>query len=488
MRPGTNLFAIVGTALLTSTLALCSNPPPAWADNTVSVEAEVVVQRGPPFDAWCVKPDCPGASTFSALLKLPPLLVPSFDQGLIEQRLRHAVAGALQDTATLAVGHGTLPAPVVDLAQTAAAAVLGDTTTLERLGGLGASVLRAALAYEIDSIVPGDPGCTGVARIDALYEGLAVAASLSPLRFPLKRGHVPAGCVEIAKRAAYAIDAEVVGALVSGEMRRGLEAALATIDGVEKSCGGLAGAPDRLIARLKATDATLHASSADIMAQSLRRLRAQPTMAPAPAPPSLGADAPAPNASAVDASAIDASPVEQACSQALVVLEAIDPASLEAVAERGLGSVSLASLTQTFHLPALPCDSAARCGRSERVLALLLRFAIGQASEGDLQAVVEADGCRTLERQRESGPEPVRDTAVVAGAPGCGRRAPPGRRHARRNGDPRSRRGRRIPVEQIRRQRRGPAQSANAHRSHAVAFRAQWRCAQYRLCARQVRR
>jgi len=423
LRPSTFALALLGsTAASGATAAFAASDTPAQVGVVQRIEVDLA--REPPFDTLCLPPACSGASPLASLLAIPPLLVPTLDYGLVEERLHRAIAGALQDAASAAFGNAPIPEPVVDFARTAAAAALGDAAALERLGGLGASALRAALAFEMDRIVPAAPACAGVDRIDALYEGLALSASLWPLKFPLKKGRVPAGCVETAKRAARAVDVAVIDATVPVAMRSSLDPILGAISAVQASCGGVAGASERLVSRWKATEETLRATNIGAIAQSLRHLNghAQATPMPAtsadadasfaPSTPNGGPTVGVSRGDAGGATALDEA--ERACGQALAVIEAADPSSLEAWAQHGFASASLESLVQTLRLPALPCPAGGLCAQSERVLGLVVRLATGQATAGDLRAEVQDLARAALDAANINMPSTLLRNAVAA--------------------------------------------------------------------------
>jgi hypothetical protein len=304
-------------------------------------------------------------------LKLPPVIA-SLDQGLLEQHLRAAVVNSLQDAGARAAAQNRVPKAVVDLAETIASAALPERSALDRMGGLGASTLRAALVYELDAVLPRDPGCTGFDRVEALYEGLGAASALASLPFPQKRGVVPGACLATAKLAARVADTEILHSLAAGETGRRIENAWKTIEQAQAPCAGeatSASAPERT----RGIDALIHAADVKSLAKALRERQSAPADAGVP-PVDSSSEPPA---------------AAGACLQALGAVDAIDPAIFDNWVQRGLADASPSALVRVLHDEPFPCEAGPSCDRAERVLGVFGQLATSGLQEATLRALVD---------------------------------------------------------------------------------------------------
>jgi len=333
--------------------AQSASPPPPSIDS-------VVTRREPPFDYWCLARLCPGqAQERPSPLKLPATIAPNVAQGLLEQKLKGALSDALETAARAALGPEYNEA-VADLSEAIAATAAGDPDRLATLGGLGASAMRVALVYHLDTLVPGDAACVGPRRIDAIYEGLGVTVTLAPLRFPKKRGATSAACAETAKKAAIAVDGAVLVAITSPEVRRAVVSIEQALDDARKNCGSLTGTTDDTLARVRAASDTFSATRVGAVAHALRALGAATPTTAAPGTP------PQPSAA------------EQACTKSLDTLRAADPATFEALAGAALADVAIAPLAVLF------------AGSQDAGTALVVRVATGTATRDDMVSLVGA--------------------------------------------------------------------------------------------------
>jgi hypothetical protein len=194
------LVVTLGAALMLSSVAADSHAQ--GAGPTSSSDTSVTIAREAPFDKWCAAPFCKDAMRRPALVKVPAFIAPNATDGLLEQKTKRALSDALEAAAKATLGP-TYNRAVADVAEAIAATVTTDRQRLEKLGGLGAAIVRGALAYHMDRIVESDPKCVGARRIDAIYAALGITVTLMPLDF--FRGGDPtvsAACVDTAKRAA----------------------------------------------------------------------------------------------------------------------------------------------------------------------------------------------------------------------------------------------------------------------------------------------
>ena len=92
-------------------------------DAAAQVVRTVPLQRAAPFDAWCRAPVCTppgGALPPPALFKPPAVVLPSRQDGLLEQELKQRLAKAVSDQAREL---DLWSKPVADLSNSAAAAI-----------------------------------------------------------------------------------------------------------------------------------------------------------------------------------------------------------------------------------------------------------------------------------------------------------------------------------------------------------------------------
>lgn len=231
------------------------------------------------------------------------------------------------------------------MADALAATATGDQSPLDELGGLGASVERAALAYHMDGVVPSDAACAGPRRVDAIYEGLATSVALAPLEFARSKRRTTAPCAETAKQTARAIDGAVLRTILGEQAKRDAEAAAKALADVKKSCDGV-----------KTASVVMRASTVSETAGAMRAVKGAPAPAGEPdAPPS---------------------PNEQACAQAMTALGAIDPASLDALVKEGLSDAPLEAVVAPLR------------GSTDGGLALVVRVATGGIGGDDMRALV----------------------------------------------------------------------------------------------------
>jgi len=179
---------------------------PAMAADTVTITTPA------PFDRWCIKPLCGEAFAAPPALVVPPLYGDDAITGYAEQQLRAAIAAEIDAwVAKNAAEWNTKP--IRDVVRSAIAAVLHKSDELEAAQGLGASLLRAGLTLRLETALASDPGCTGAARRDAIYEGLSVTRALGVLSFPEAKREVLAACKPTALRVADAVDGAVLRAI-----------------------------------------------------------------------------------------------------------------------------------------------------------------------------------------------------------------------------------------------------------------------------------
>lgn len=363
LRGATASFFAMWTALLCIEPNATADAPPGSGEPG----DEVVLRREAPFDRWCVAPLCSGPSQQQARLKVPAIIEPVSQQGLLESRLRGALDDALDAAARAAVGPVYNEA-VADLAEAIAAVAAGDRDRVARVGGMGAAVLRAGLTYELDRVIPGDPQCPAPRRLDAIYEGLGISVALAPLSFPERRHRVLRVCEPTALRAARTIDGAVLRALLSDAVRRDASAAVQTIESMEDACATLPGDLQQTVRTLRAYEGTQHGTVSD----ALRMIHEAGANAgadagsAAPTTLALAHDDPAPPTAA-----------EQACSQAQTAARSISPAPLEALAQAGLADADLDALVVAF-------------GPAAEDSATIVRFAAGAADEKDMSALVDS--------------------------------------------------------------------------------------------------
>lgn len=313
--------------------------PPAPA-----LAAEVPLTREAPFDKWCVAPLCARAEHRLAVVKVPTTLPVNPALGLLEERLRNALVDALRKAAGPAFEAAHSRA-VADLADALALALAATSPANALSGGLGGAVLRAGLTFRLDQSLPGEPACTGRARLDAVYEGLALSVAFAPLAFPKKRSRVLTPCKPTALRVARHVDEAALALVVSDAEREALVAAMQALAEMRKSCAELPGAAESALG--KASDATPR--TVRKLVQTLRDTR-NAAAAPPPAPPTPDATAPARDAAPAPA-------VAPACEQAATALRAFDPALLDGLSAQGLGDVEPEALVASFQAP--PVDAVA---------------------------------------------------------------------------------------------------------------------------------
>ncbi len=363
--------------LVASTFAAASLvAPPSVAQPqspTGDGEAEVDLRPDPPFDKWCVVPFCPSSPVqHPSRLRLPAVLEPDSSQGYLEQSVKREISDAITGEVKSLLGANDNEA-FQDVAEAVVATATADSDRLRKAKGLGAAVVRGALTYEMDRVVPGDPACAGARRYDALYEGLALSVALFPLEFPQKKGHVSAACVDTAKRAERAVDEAVISTLFTDDLRRDVATLLREIQDARRTCASVQTQAQKDLLDGRATIAQAQAA--------LRALRAEtvPAPMPTPAPPVP----PGPTADAGDPATVPPpsppstppSPIADACTQALAVLRDVDPARLDALAQELAADATLADVALVLTAP--PPDPT---------MALIVRLAAGGFAEADMRA------------------------------------------------------------------------------------------------------
>jgi hypothetical protein len=213
--------------------AVASWPLSAYA------EPEVKLERPAPFDHWCVAPVCqaPAGQTPHAPLFQPPAeVLPSASDGLLERELKRRLGNAVSDQARKL---DVWSKPVDDLSQSAVAALASDKARYERALGLTGAVARAALVLQVADAVPAQPGCSGSARLGAIYEGLSLSIALAPLQFPAATHSVSQSCVETAHAAEKVVDQQVLAALIPENVRQGVQHAIAKVKAAATACAPL---------------------------------------------------------------------------------------------------------------------------------------------------------------------------------------------------------------------------------------------------------
>ena len=221
----------------------------------------VAVTRGAPWDKWCTEAAClpkniPDAQaalqlTGPLLKSLPPLISPTDEAGYLEARAKQALSDAVIKAARDVSG-GWSNEVIQDLAVAIAAVITHDQSALARAKGLGAAVVRAALSYALDKVVPPDGGCLGAGRLDAIYEGLSATKVLEAFDFPMKKGSVPAACAPTAKLAASWADAAALAGLVPPDVIRAASLLSHKVDEARLVCGAVAMPPDPLAEAIRA--------------------------------------------------------------------------------------------------------------------------------------------------------------------------------------------------------------------------------------------
>jgi hypothetical protein len=296
-----------------------------------SATAEVPVTRPAPFSQWCIAPACvpstPGGHSRDAILKLlPPLVSPTDAGGYLEERAKKALADAVLSAVRDAAGAWSNEA-LADLAIALAAVITQDADGLARAKGLGAAIVRAGLAYAIDSVLPTDNLCAGPPRLDAIYEGLAVSVSLSPLDFPMKRGTVLASCAATASGAASWVDAAALGGLLPPAAIRAAGVLARKVDEVRLVCAVVQTPPPGIAQALqtlpKTSDVLSVATTSDALAAARRSL---------------------------DAAKLVTDGVEGTCARSLESLGALDAAPLATLVEQGLAAAPLDAIAEAVRV------------------------------------------------------------------------------------------------------------------------------------------
>jgi hypothetical protein len=360
-RVAIGAIATAGVALL-STLA-SAQPGASTVNVSVSATPDVAPHREAPFDQW--RPSGP------ARLKPPTQVTGTSAEGFLEVRLKRALVDALQDEAHSVLGPAYNEA-LANLVEGLAASVSGDVDRLTVLGGLGSTVMRTAITYYLDGLVPSDPACGAPQRFDALYEGLGISVAFAPIDSPRKRGGVPATCEATARQAARALDGAVLRTRLPDDVRRNLTTIQQAVEQARKSCAEVPGAAQGALDPLKGTATEPHVVTVGEAMLLLRTLRTTP----ATPPPPLPATSTTPDASAPPSTAPAAS--DQACAAAIDALRAPGLEPLEALAKEGLANAPLDAVVGLLDVPQGTTTS------------LLARLGTGAGTVDDLREIVRA--------------------------------------------------------------------------------------------------
>lgn len=276
-----------------------------------------------PLEVWCVHPHC---ADRRKIVELPsPLKLEPREQGYLEKRFRGALIDEVRRLLDASVPSSRASR---DLLGAMLAVMLDDQVRLTAAGGLGAAVARAGLVYEMDRTLPSDVRCRGTARLDAIYEGLALSA-IGALGFTEATRAAQQECVDVAKEAARGVGRAAVRALTNVDADV-VGRPLALLGEAGRACS--ANASDDETAVLGAFGAASSVAEARELLVRIHRL-----------PP-------------------NASPLDR-CATALDALRSVSSSSLDAIASAGLGETRvdvLASLMSPPRCEALETSCAAR--------------------------------------------------------------------------------------------------------------------------------
>ncbi len=335
-------------------------------------DTDVALAPDPPFDKWCLAPFCVGdPMRRPALVKVPAIIAPTSSDGYLEQKTKQALVDAVESAAKATLGPNYNEA-VADVAEAIAATVTTNSDRLDKVGGLGAAIVRGALAYHVERFIARDPGCVAPRRYDAIYEGLATSIALAPLKYRDQgkaRGRVNAACVETAKRTARTVDQAVLRKVVPDDLRAQVEAAMKAIDDAKTRCASLPAATEDTLAQVKQAAEVMRAATVDAASRALAAFLAVPPPAPRP-PPSLDQ---------VDPSAAQAavpSPAELACTKAIATLRTLKAAPFETLARQGLSNAQVAPLLDAMRTA------------PDETLATVVRIGTGAMGADEIGALV----------------------------------------------------------------------------------------------------
>jgi hypothetical protein len=314
---------------------------PAHADGAVPA-------RETPLGGWCVAPRCARADAGPELIRRPLALPSTRQTGMLEQMLRRSILRSIEDALRDArVGHRALR----DVLSALAAALAKDEVALERTSGLGAAALRAGLTIETTRAISQDARCAGAARVDAVYEGLALGP-LGALGFTEATGQVSPACLETARSAERFVSRALLVSVASGAGPV-LLAAEARVRDVRTRCAA---------AELSDETATV-----DELARVLGTL-------------------------SVAREALVRDTAGEGCGEAVDAAVALDVSSLAKLSRAGLGEVPARAIASELTAAAAACDdSPETCDAKRRLVAVLAVLAAnGAPTEETLISIVRA--------------------------------------------------------------------------------------------------
>jgi len=385
---GTLAAGVFFLSLLTAAVARADEPhptadvpPPAVADATASARLEVTG----PWGQWCTAPSCRAADAHAArgaIIVVPPSVDSANMQGAIEAQVKARVLDELAKLTQVTGPWNT--APLRDLTRVVLALVTHDDVSLKTTQGISASLARASLTYAVEHALPATPACTDRARIDAVYEGLAMSPGLAGLAFPERTGAASAACAPLAHAAEQLVDATLAGSVVPKEVVVALARASASVDAARSACA--AGSKNPKLPVSDETKATLHAVVEPDGLQT---------------PRDLGAALPRLRASLDDVKS-HAAVVGDACVSAFGDLASADAATFAKLEAEGLGAANTRSVAEALDAAQRACADGASCADREVVTKLLLRLRIGLRKE-DLALAIHILAERLAVPGAESG-------------------------------------------------------------------------------------
>ncbi len=409
LRLGALLGAVMwlvspGLARAQGTPAAAPAPTPAPSVSAsatvgVAVTGDVAVTRGPPWDQWCVAPQCAssagaGHARDQVLRQLPPFVSPTDVGGYLEARAKKALADAVLSAVKGVAGSWSNEA-LGNLAVALAAAITHDDDTLAHAKGLGAAIARTGLVYAIDTVLPADAACSEAQRLDAIYEGAAVSASLSPLEFPLKKGAGPSACQATARAAASWIDAAALGGVVPPEIVRAAGVLARKVDETRLVCAVVETPSPDLAPTLRALPKSGEALTVHATATALANAH-----------------------TSLDAAKHVTEGLEATCARSLESLAALDAGPLAALADQGLAAAPLDALVEAARVVSRYSDVAQLIGRiaadgglSAQALRDLIRAIATHA--GVPTTGVLADAVGVLQSAVVDGPPPTVQPDIV---------------------------------------------------------------------------
>jgi hypothetical protein len=343
MPPDHRLGVALGAGLAALLFVAPAEAQPTAAETTLASDG--------PFDRSCVAPAC--ASGVRLIVRGPPLVAASAERASLEGQLWGALDAPF--AAAVAAPHAAWSNRATqDVFHALLASVGHDPERLKQSGGLGTASLRAALVYAVDRALPVELTCIGPARIDSIYEGLALTP-IGSFGFTEARRSVASGCVGTAHWAEHFVDRLVIGSVAQvAPLLEQIERLFADVSSrCDRSLPELDSAAAAALGELAAPAGSSKVSGLTHALLSLRQ--AGPLFTKVSA--QLGDE----------------------CMRALSALHDVDPAPMAALVPLGLADADVHDLATDLSRPLPTCTSPESCAARDALASTLTTLGHGTA-------------------------------------------------------------------------------------------------------------